>query len=1337
MLQAQAPYFPTGAPPIVANPPAPWTPGQVVTFSLTINNFEDNPSGISEYFHGLGIIPGNCWTNLTYGTPPPASNTAGQWLIVTVNPPLPTTGGPRIPGYYFDVGFDNNVTNNWGDGPGNDTWTFTWTAQVPNNGPCPCNFTMAARVFGDGETGNWTQQPPGTQPNINATPFLLPCNNPPTVTCQNTAHNVAPTGTPIPGANYTWTTAPNGAILAGATGFDTVTVIYPDTGQHYAILTATNAGGTVLDIDSFLVNVTPCLPPPSTICQSQTVTITPPGQAVPGLNYAWSCATGTILTGTGYNPVTIAFTNTGPHYAVLTGSNGATAVDIDSFLVNVNLTPNADFTVSRNVVCENDTFLVKYSGIDTVGTTFNWDFGGLTVVSGSAHGPYIIQYSSLQDTFISLYVTTPFCTSDTVRVPVSVVGGGQIVMPDTVCIGEVTNITYSGVNFPGTSFTWNLGSSLLVSSNGTLDKDVVWLNPGIDTIRITTTYLSCVKEIKKAVVINSVASVDAGPDTSICIGSDSLILRGSLLAGGSACQYLWTPSFGLNDSSLLNPKANPAMTTTYYLQAFCGQCTSNVDSVTIFVNSSPIVTATQDTFSFCQGGAGVQLSVTVSGGSGNISYEWFPHTGLSNPFIANPVATPTLSRSYACYVRDLNGCASGRIPVYVNVIDLPKTDAGSDQVICNAGSIQLNGTVLNPDGGAYQFAWSPSTGLNDSTLQNPIASPTTTTVYTFTATSLTSGCTSLTTGLDSVATVTVVVAETPIANAGPDTLFKCNQDTVIIGDFPFGGGPNYTYSWSPNIDISDVNVRTPQVWTNISRYYYLTVTSNGCNSVVDSILILTPDVTVNISDVAICPYDSIQLNPVTTGNMNGTRIEWFPAAGLSDSTVLNPMAQPDTTTLYTIRIYNQLCFVEDQVLVTVHEEPVIVADTFAINNGAKYVCAGVSTPIFATVSTVNTTYTASWSPITGLSDPNSLTPDVNILESTTYILTVTTPNCVFYDTLDVIASPPTNPMITADTSITCQGTPVTLTASGGQGSASFLWTPADGLNTTTGATVIALPMQTTLYTVLVTEGGCSDTAQFLLTVNPQPRADFVPSVTMGCRDLEVNFTNTSYQGVNFTWNFGNDTISNEVNPTYTFTQAGIYLVTLIATGSGGCIDSITQDIVVSEAAEAGFYYVPVSQMNDTVYLPNGEVQFIDSSKHAISWAWDFGDGFVSNQQNPVHEYLAEGDYMVTLVATDSGGCSDTMVVGPVYVRNPIFNLVNVFTPNGDGTNDLFNPGYKGTENYQLFIYDRFGALMFESKNKEDGWNGNTKSGSPAIETVYYYVLQIGDRKIDGSFSLLR
>ena len=196
---------------------------------------------------------------------------------------------------------------------------------------------------------------------------------------------------------------------------------------------------------------------------------------------------------------------------------------------------------------------------------------------------------------------------------------------------------------------------------------------------------------------------------------------------------------------------------------------------------------------------------------------------------------------------------------------------------------------------------------------------------------------------------------------------------------------------------------------------------------------------------------------------------------------------------------------------------------------------------------------------------------------------------------------------------------------------------------------------------------------------------------------------------NCTWDIGPRTVANECGSfTYEYAQSGKYDVTLTVTSAQVCTSSLTKDslVVIYPRPRARFSATPNPA---TVLQPR--VEFTDeSSKNAISWLWDFGGLGSSEIQNPAFEFPGEdtATYAVSVRISTAFGCmdeiTDYIVIEPEYH----FYVPNAFTPNGDKRNDIFKPEGVGVAKaeYRLQVFDRWGNMIFETIDPNEGWNGS-------------------------------
>jgi gliding motility-associated-like protein len=177
---------------------------------------------------------------------------------------------------------------------------------------------------------------------------------------------------------------------------------------------------------------------------------------------------------------------------------------------------------------------------------------------------------------------------------------------------------------------------------------------------------------------------------------------------------------------------------------------------------------------------------------------------------------------------------------------------------------------------------------------------------------------------------------------------------------------------------------------------------------------------------------------------------------------------------------------------------------------------------------------------------------------------------------------------------------------------------------------------------------------------------------------------------------------------------------LIVSNASSCnlADTSTLTVTVFNKPVAAFIYE-----SKPVYFADDGIKFYDQSIGAVQWNWDFGDGTLSNLQNPVHGYAYAGVYSVCLAITNVNDCPDE-VCEDVPIEETVY-VPNVFTPNQDNKNEVFKVYYSGIFDLDVKIYDRWGELIYSWKGLDGSWDGTYK-GVPVKEDVYvYYIVAKG------------
>ncbi len=618
--------------------------------------------------------------------------------------------------------------------------------------------------------------------------------------------------------------------------------------------------------------------------------------------------------------------------------------------------------------------------------------------------------------------------------------------------------------------------------------------------------------------------------------------------------------------------------------------------------------------------------------------------------------------------------------------------------VCAGSCTNLSATV---SGGTppFTFTWTPNIGTGAGPHQ---VCPTTTTVYSVLVTD------SL--GDTASASATVIAYPLPIL-AMTETDVLCNGGSTGTATVTPAGNNPFTYSWSTT------PVQTTQTATGLPiGTYTVTVTDvNGCIQTASIVVNEPPPLVAGASTVnSICTACNGSATANPSGGIAPYSYSWntVPLQNTQTATGLCPGN-------YTVTVTDANGCAQTA-SVTVLATPVSLAVNISSETDALCFgdCNGDATA-FTNSGTPGYSYLWNTVPPQAAATASSLCAGMYSVQVTdangctgTSVASVSEPQ-------PVVAAAPNNVSV-------CLGQSALLvtSATGGTPGYNYIWNPGN----ISGPSINVSPASTIIYTVSTTDvNGCTAAdVNVTVTVNPLPVVLFMPDITDGCSPVCVSFTNQTLNPVSSNWDFGDMNTSASTNPYHCFTTPGTYDVTLYVTDNNGCTNSLVRNnlINVYQWASADFIITP-----QPPYFPGTAISFNDISTGASIWTWHFGDPLnsTSQQQNPTFSYDKPDTYTVTLIANNINGCSDT-VSHTVRVDAPFdFFVPNVFTPNGDNVNEIFIPegiGYS-TEGYELTVYDRWGAMLFKSKNPAIGWDGRSADGSDMVpEGVYVWTITV-------------
>jgi gliding motility-associated-like protein len=222
------------------------------------------------------------------------------------------------------------------------------------------------------------------------------------------------------------------------------------------------------------------------------------------------------------------------------------------------------------------------------------------------------------------------------------------------------------------------------------------------------------------------------------------------------------------------------------------------------------------------------------------------------------------------------------------------------------------------------------------------------------------------------------------------------------------------------------------------------------------------------------------------------------------------------------------------------------------------------------------------------------------------------------------------------------------------------------------------------------------------------------------RGIKSNFKVTVSGGVapyTVTWNRGTQTNGGLTMDTQ---ELGVFIVTV--TDARGCIQTKRMEVIETDPLVPEFDYSSASFGFSFENLVNFDVKFKNTSIGKYKEVtWDFGDGSGSLEWEPSHKYAKAGTYLVELKLRDLEGCVVSFTK-EIIITDFYFEVPNVFTPNDDSVNDYFFPKFLYIKDIHFLVMNKWGELVFETKDLESkGWDGNYKGGKALVGNYVYRV----------------
>ena len=689
------------------------------------------------------------------------------------------------------------------------------------------------------------------------------------------------------------------------------------------------------------------------------------------------------------------------------------------------------------------------------------------------------------------------------------------------------------------------------------------------------------------------------------------------------------------------------------------------------------------------------VTLTAYGSGGDRSDYYYLWNGTSDDSTINFYAT----KDTMIYLLFGDRCTGESIldSVQILVRDPLQIDSIEDVTLCYLEELVVTASATGGNPLGYEFTWLPFNLQSDSIhIQLTSDSQFTVQVYDY--------CSE-----NPVSTSFNVFVRNPIELDYLNDTLICQGTSVDIVINAKGGLDSFDFFHNDgNSDgTSNSTIRTISPVGSGAHTYYTYVT-DYCTGTMDTAVYqvrVRDSVGISVSaDTTICFGTSAEVRVSPIGGDGSYSYDWIGLSSASTVTVT-----PAESRYFVVQVSDDCSIYEpkDSVYVT-------VLDSISVEIiGPDSVCYTEQFELTAQVSGGTGQYSYNWDQGEDFDSRYSL----SLLQSKTIPLTISD-GCTVPDGYDEFYMPIRDRLqieLMVD-SIICFGESTLATVKGSGGIPSqyeFRWEPDIDF----GTSKLLSPMASQPFSVFLHDQ-CSDETRrdFFITVNPLPVMN-VNITGAACTDEELDFSCSTVGNQSFNWNFGDGNSAFSASTTHSYENAGLFNVRLIVTTTEGCIDSLDIQQEIVERPIADFSFTP-----DQLNFLKAQIQLENLSSFADAYTWEFGDGGFSVVENPNYRYADTGWYAITLIAENSTErCSDTASKSVYVAESVVIWIPNSFSPNGDVINDGFKPYIRGLQEYHLQIYDRWGQLIWESRDPSESWDG-TFQGELVQNDAYLYIL---------------